>query len=362
MSDNSTKTMIRAYEYDAPVNLFLSGMFDSPEGNFYDSETVEIDIRGGKQEVSVVVANAHSGYNMNEDNLYTNKKFVPPVHAEAISLTSEDLIKRDWGQNPFANKDFRRLVVDKMFSGMKKGQEKIQRSNELQAAQIMQTGVVDLKNSAGVTLYTIDFGISSGQFINAGTVWSDSANADPAADIDTIGNVIRNGFQGTPDTVIMGSTAWTEFTECTKIKDKLDLLRSDTGVIKPLEMRGNGGTFRGRMDFGAYAYDIWTYEGTYADPNGGAITPYLDPGKVIVRASTARFDATFGAVHNIGRVIGTNPILIPELPTRFTSQSGGFDLFTNVWATPDGEQLFGGVKSRPLLMPTAGKSFGCITT
>ena len=89
----------------------------------------------------------------------------------------------------------------------------------------------------------------------------------------------------------------------------------------------------------------------------------MDPNKVVVRSSTGRLDATFGAIPNIGKLLGaqaTNNVL-PELPSRANNVEGGMDMFWNAWITPDGEQLMGGVGSRPLMIPTAIDTFGCLT-
>jgi len=43
--------------------------------------------------------------------------------------------------------------------------------------------------------------------------------------------------------------------------------------------------------------------------------------------------------------IGTHSIL-PEFPGRFSNATGGMDLFTNIWLSEDGEDLFGSVTTR----------------
>ena len=90
---------------------------------------------------------------------------------------------------------------------------------------------------------------------------------------------------------------------------------------------------------------------------------YVSPEKVIVRSSTGRLDATFGAIPNIGTLMGAQATnLLPEMPGRVSNGEGGMDLFTNVWLSPDGEQLFGGAGARPLMIPTAIDTYGCLDT
>ena len=363
MSDTTTKRMISVYNQMAAPTLFLSGMFQSPAENFHSSEEVEIDIIRSDEEVSIVVQDLSTGYRMNSDDLYTNKGFKPPINKEAIAINSFDLLKRVAGSNPFENPDFRMNIIARMFTGMVKVERKIRRSMELQASQILQTGILTLIDSNGVALYTLDFKPKATHFPTVGTVWSDATNAVPIDDIKALAEVIRNDGLGDADELLMGTDAFTEFVRSDQVQLHLNGRRIDQGAIIPTTRRGDGGNFRGTIDIGNYTFSIWTYGGRYNHPQTGVKTQFIDPGKVIVRDSNGRLDATFGAIPNIGREMGVQATnLLPELPGRISNAGRNMDLFTNAWLSPDGEQLFGGVGVRPLLIPTAIDTFGCLTT
>lgn len=360
MSGSTTKRMISAYVQMASPMMFLSGLFQSPAQNFHNSEEVELDIVRSEEDVAIVIEDLSTGYRMNSDDIYTNKAFKPPIFKEAVPINSFDLIKRMPGQDPFQSSDFRGNVITRMFNGMVKVERKIRRSIELQASQVLQTGVVTLNDSNGNALYTLDYKPKANHFPTAGTAW-DQAGVDIAGDISALAEIVRNDGLADPDQLIMGVNAFEAFIKDDEIIKRFDTRRIDQGLISPMEMRGNGGQFRGVVEIGNYRYDVWTYGGRYTDPATGNATPFLDPGKVIVRASSGRLDATFGAIPNIGALVGgqaTN--LLPELPGRLTNVDGGMDLFTNAWLSADGEQLFGGVGARPLMIPTAIDTYGCI--
>ena len=128
------------------------------------------------------------------------------------------------------------------------------------------------------------------------------------------------------------------------------------------ETRGEGGIYHGVMTVGSYNLEVWTYPNFYTDPQTGNATKYMDTGKFVVRASSGRMDATFGAIPNIGAELGLGGRLIPEMPSRMSSSGSRMDLFTNMWLSADGEQIFGGVGARPLMIPTAIDTFGCNDT
>ena len=165
-----------------------------------------------------------------------------------------------------------------------------------------------------------------------------------------------------PDELAVGADAWENLLQTDGFLDRFNQRRADLGMITPMQSRGGGGIYRGTIELGNYKLDVFTYNGRYKDPQTGVSTPYLDPGKIVVKSSGARMDATFGAIPNIGALLGANGRLIPELPSRMSSPGNGMDLFTNVWMSQDGEQLFGGVGARPLMVPTAIDTFGCLDT
>lgn len=362
MSDTTTKRMIAAYFQRGTILMFLSGFFESPAENFYSSEKIEIDIERSDEDIAIVVQDLSTGHRMNTDDLYTNKEFTAPIFKEAINLNSNDLLKRMPGDDPFMQVNVRANIITRMFKKMSKIERKIRRSIELQAAQILQTGSVTLTDENGVALYILDFLPKATHFPIAGIAWG-SPGATIAADISALAEVIRNDGLADPDQLLMGIDAFEAFIKDDDIQKRYDNRRIDQGTIAPMQMRGSGGAFRGTVEIGNYKYDIWTYGNRYKDPQTGAKIQYLDPGKVVVRASSGRMDATFGFIPNIGRELGlTGTNLVPDLPSRISSEGGSMDLFTNAWISPDGETLFGGVGARPLLIPVAIDTYGCLDT
>jgi hypothetical protein len=324
-------------------------------------ETVGIDVVRSGEDVSVVIEDLSTGYRMNSTDVYTNKEFKPPVHKEAIALNSADMLKRSAGENPFASADLRGRVISRLFAGMVKVEAKIRRAMELQASQILQTGILTLVDSSGNAVYTLDFKPKGTHFPNAALIWSNPAS-DKIADLRALGSVIRADGLTNPDQIIMGEGSWEEFIKDAAVQKRFDIRRMEIGTIAPMAMV-DGGEYRGTVEIGNYKYDVWTYGARFKHPATGVSTPYIANDKVVMRASTGRLDATFGAVPNIGRLLGAQSVVtLPELPTRISLPGRSIDLNTNVWVSPDGETLFGGIAARPLMIPTAIDTFGCLDT
>ncbi|MEG1884832.1 MAG: major capsid protein [Alistipes sp.] len=364
MSDRVTKKMLAAYIQNSMTpTAFFTGMFQARPENFHETEEVEIDIQRVGEDVAIVVQDITTGYRLNSDDLYTNKGFKPPIFKEAFALNAFDLLKREAGQNPFASAGFRQNLIARIARNGVKVVNKILRAVELQAAQVMQTGKVDLKNESGAILYTIDYKPKATHFPTVATIWS-NAGAKPMSDINAVAEVIRTDGLTDPDMLIFGVNAWMNFSNNADVQKTLDLRRMEGNSIVAMQRLGNGGIYRGTVEIGNYKYDCYTYAGRYKDPQTGSSVQYMDPGKVVVMSSGARLDLTFGAIPNIGEAMGTSQRaqLLPELPGRISSGAAGFDVFTTAWTTNDGEQMFGGFGARPLAIPTAIDSFGCLTT
>jgi hypothetical protein len=363
MSTTRTARMLAYYEQEAASPLmFLSGFFQSPAGNFHTTEEVELDIVRGDEEIAVVIQDLTVGSRMNSTDLYTNKSFVPPIFDEAFALNSHDLLKRVAGEDPFQNPEYRANLTKQMVSGMGKVERKIRRSNELQASQVLQTGKLSLKDSGGVALYELDYKPKATHFPTAAVSWATATGAQMLAHLESLGEVIRNDGLDDPDQLLMGIDAFEKFISNDAVRARFDTRRIDLGSLGMGAPAGNGSTFQGLFQLGNYQYAIYTYGGRYKDPQTGAKVQYLDEGKIVMRASGGRLDATYGAIPNIGSMIGGSNRILPELPGRMSSTGGGMDLFTNVWVSPNGKQLFGGVAARPLFIPTAIDTFGCLDT
>lgn len=365
MSGTRTATMLSLYIQNAMLPTgFFTGMFTVRPENIHTSEEVEIDIQRSGEDVAVVVHDISAGYRMNSEELFTNKAFKPPVFKEAFTVNAFSLIKRQAGQNPFQSPVFRANLVNRIFRGMVKVDEKIRRAIELQAAQVMQTGKVGLIDSTGAVVYELDYKPKTTHFPTAGTAW-DAVGADPLGDLRSLCDVIRNDSGYRADMVIMGSDAIDVFLKNDDVQKAYDNRRIDQGTISSVPNRGqDAAQYRGTVDVGSYKLDLWTYGAVYKDPQTGAVTEYLDPAKVVVRASRGRLDGTFGAIPNIAEElgIGTRQQLLPELPPRMSSVAEGVDFHVNAWLDERGEAMFAGLGSRPLMIPTAIDSFGCLDT
>lgn len=358
MSDTTTKIMLSAYTARALPTMFLSGQFQAPPQNFHDSEEVEIDIVRTDEDISIAIQDLSTGARLNSEDLYTNKGFKPPIHREAGTINAHNLLKRNPGEDPFKSVDFQANATSRGVALGQKLNPKIQRAIEQQAAQVLTTGTVTLSDENGNGIYTIDYKPKATHFPSVAISWG-AAGETPLADISALAEVVRNDGLGDPDMLIMGVTAYENFISNDDVKDRLDNRRIAGNGIVPMDRLGNGGIYRGTVEVGNYKYDIFTYSGRYKDPQTGNKVPYIADDKVVLRDSMGRLDATFG---NIPRIGAPDPRVPAELLQRISSGENLFDMQHWAWVENDGTGMTVEVGTRPLMIPTAIDTFGCITT
>lgn len=358
MSDTTTKVMLAAYEQEAEPTMFLSGMFQSPRRNFHNSEEIEIDIVRSEEDIAIAIQDLSAGARNNSEDIYTNKGFKPPIFKEAGPINAHNLLKRMPGQDPFAEVDFQANAIGRGVRLGRKLQRKILRAIEQQSSQVMTTGTVTLIDGDGNSVYTIDYKPKVAHFPTSAVAW-DNASATMLADIESLANVIRGNGLSDPDMLIMGEASYELFIRDDDVLARMDNRRILGNGIVPMDRLGNGGIFRGVIEIGNYKYDIFTYGGRYKHPQTGVSTKYVPDDKVIIRSSASRMDATFGGIPRIG---APDPRIPTALTSRVSVPDQMLDLQMNAWITPDGETMMVQAGTRPLMIPTAIDTFGCLDT
>lgn len=361
MSNLAQKKMLEAYFESAEPTMFLASFFRTPRENFYEGESVEIDIVRTGEQVSVAMSDIRQGYRQNTVALSTNKKFTPPAHKESTPLNSFSLLKREPGQNPFEQVPYRAKLMQKILRSTRPMADKIQRSIEWQCSQVLQSGVVQLTDENGAVTFEIDYKPKTSHFPTAGTAWG-TGGADIIGDLNSLANQIRIDGKRRPNIAILGDAAYEALFSDDEIVKRLNFRRADTISVRPQQRNSEMGIFHGTIEFANTRLELWTYDGWYQDPQTGNHVQFVDPASCVLLASGGRLDATFGGVPNIGQILGAAGNRIPMGVPRLNTTGRATDLHTNAWTDNSGENLEIGVASRPLMIPTAIDTYGCLDT
>jgi hypothetical protein len=269
------------------------------------------------------------------------------------------LLDVQFGKTEFDSVDYQSAMRLKVQDSWIEMIDSVQRSIELQASQVLQTGKLDLPGKDGVTgTYALDYKPKSSHFPTVSTSWSDGASTK-IADLDGLAETIRNDGLRDVRNVIMGDTAWKHFindTDVTAVFKKNEGLNA--GTIDP-RMMNNGMTYRGNYKMGTYFYDFWTYSARYNALDGSGVTRYLDVNKVIMMPDVADLD--FRKVFaGIPQILPNDPRVAGFMPARVNTSDLAFK--PRVYPDEKGDSIVTEIKSRPLLIPVSIDMFGCLDT
>lgn len=297
-----------------------------------------------------------TGVNLNTVDNFSSKEIKPARFSEGIAIDVNDLVERLAGENPFdaANREFTARFIDKANRGLVRMARKLERSVELMASQILQTGQI---NMTGALPYVKDFYPKATHFPTVGTAWSDAVNCTPIADIESLCNVIQEDSKAEARHVIMGRTALQEFLKADDVRETADVRRFELVEVDP-NLKRRGATRYGMLKAGEYDLTMWTYNDKYEPAGGGAKTPYLDDGKVIVLPDDPGF--VVGSTR-VPRVLPPDPRVrgFVSMPTQ---SNMGWDLVPNIWSDAPGDVIYAAWYASVVLIPQEIDCFGCITT
>jgi hypothetical protein len=206
-------------------------------------------------------------------------------------------------------------------------------------------------------LFGLDFQPKTDHFPTVGTTWHPAGSAGtPLTDLSALGDTVRRNGKKIPNTLIFGKSAWQRFKINGQVLAELDKLNIHPGEIRPRVAR-EGASFRGKMWIDHYEYELWMYDGACRLPGDADLTPYVDDDKVIMLCSEGRLDLTYGAIPSFVR---PEERVVSVLPPTIFSEESGLHLTTNSYVTQDGKSLMVGAGTRPLTIPTAIDTFGCL--
>ena len=359
MSGSTTKKMLSLYSERRPPTMFLTRFFRITADSFFESETVEFDIMRSEEDVAIAVTDLASGNRLSEATQYTNKEITPPIYKEAFPVNAHKLIEREPGQDPFASPVYQANALRRFASESRRVEAKVLRAIEWQASQTLTTGTVTLVDADGNDVYAIDWKPKSTHFFDAGTAWDDSADVDIIGDIQTLADLCRTDGKADPRHLIMGTTSFRTCIETnTAFKNKFESRRADLGSLAAPQLMNSGGIYHGSVTLGSYEYLLWTYEGRYKHPETGDVTKFIPDDKVVMLPDIPDFQALFGS---IPRLAPPEARVLPYLPSQVRDVEG-VRLHWYAWLNDDATGLTGSVATRPILLPRAIDTFGCIST
>ena len=211
----------------------------------------------------------------------TEKIFVPPMYSLSFDFTACESYDVTFGMGVEPNELTGASLMQSADAKLAILKDQIERAKELQRSQIMQTGIVVLKNGDN-----IDYKRKAESFktLTSTARWTVSADCDPVKDLQDGCEFLRNTGRSGASVVnaIMGSTAFNNYKLSAKVKAEADIRNINRTDIQMPQMDGVSGlVFQGQVGAGDFIVNLWTYNETYEGADGNEVR-YLDANKVIL--------------------------------------------------------------------------------
>lgn len=273
ISEYSTRLLSRVVELMPKTPMFLRDTFFQ-NVNLSDVEYIDVDVVKDGRRKGVYISRTQESQVVDKEG-YTTNTFTPPLIALKTPIATSDIMSRLPGEMLYGNQsaDSRRQALElKILQDLN---NQIDRSEELQAAEALSTGIVNVANGQ-----TVDYGRTATH--NVGTLggsdqWN-SGTQDILQDLEDWKNLILKDGLVMPTDIIMSSDIYYLFAKDSKVSALLDNRSAVMGELVNIA-EAPGVAYRGYM---AGYGKVWTYDNWYK--SGGSLTPFIPVKNVIMIA------------------------------------------------------------------------------
>lgn len=302
-----TKTLIDVYQERTRPTAFLRSFFPAETS---PTKEISIEVERQGEFVAVDVFRGTEG-NRNTWNKSTEKIFVPPMYREYFDATQLDLYDRVLGSQGNAQAPLFAALLNKVSDRLSSLQDKIERAYEIQCSQVLETGIVTLKNSDQIDFKRkaasiVDLGAAGGGgYFATGTTKVFDAFAKGAAFLRTVGKSSDTVFNA-----ICGETALADLISNTIFLNRQNLFHMALDLVAVPQRNSEGAAYHGTITAGAYKVQLWSYPQSYDTLVAGVLTAnaYINPKKIYMIPANPRFKLAHAAVPQLVGEPGQLPI------------------------------------------------------
>lgn len=326
-----TKKIIDVYKQRSTPTAFLRSFF--PDA-ISPTKELSIEVVRGQEAIAVDVTRGTDG-NRNSWNKSTEKIFLPPYYREFFDATQLQLYDKLYGATSIDDSVLA-AYINNIVDKQQDIKALIERSLELQCAQVLTTGIVTLKKGTNIDFKRLAASLKD---FGAGNYWA-NAGINPFDQMETGCVFLRTQGKAAGDVFncLLGNQAMADLTKNTAFLTRQNLFNMSLDNVLPPQRNSLGATFHGQVTCGAYRVNLWTYPQYYDDATSGLQTSYLDPKKITLIPEVPRFKMGFATVPQL-ILPGQMPVVTDFMFGEYVDQRAKAHIFD--------------VESAALAIPTA---------
>jgi len=302
-----TTKVVGKFKEMIPVRAGFSSVFPRETTPSY---FVDVMVQRGNQKIAVDVELYTEGEKTKRSKS-TEKKFKPPFYKLEYDFRRDDAYIDTMALGAFGNATANKVIAQNAVEGVMENRAMVERSIRLQQAQVLQTGIITLKNGDN-----IDFKrkAASMQVLSGGALWSATTTATPITDIKNGVKFLREVGQSGSSKInaFMSESAFDAFLKTDEVKSYADFRRVERlEITMPVWNESEGMTFQGRVGAGALVIDIYTYNELYEEFDSSTTKYYLDANKVVLLPDDFKGKTVFAGLPSMtsGSVSGVETMM-----------------------------------------------------
>ena len=277
-------------ERKTPTSFFKSFFGEIISG----AKEVSWEIKRRGRPVAVDIAHHEHG-TTTKSGKSTQKVYVPPYYDYNTNVDALDSFERVFNGSSMVDVPQYGKLIQQTAEDMQDNIERIERAEELQAAQALLVGVITLNNGddidfkrkvASIVAYNAAHGWDVGT-VNPGDILVQGAEF-----MVTNGNADAGGIID----VICGSDSINELRDNPLFQADADVRNFHFADMRTGAVTRNGATPQGSWSRGNYRFNFWGYEGYYDDPDTSVTTAYMDTKKIVMLPNNQDFVFGHGGV------------------------------------------------------------------
>lgn len=282
--------VIGKFQEDIPVRSGFAGFFPSVKTA---TLLVDVEVQRDSDTIAVDVQRFTEG-NKNKYSKSTEHKYMPPFYEEDYDFATDDVYMNTVALGVTDQQAVNQAIAENSIKGVRGNKKKIDRAIVKQHADVLQTGVVTMKNGD-----SIDFRrkAASMKDVGAAQYW-DVDGSDPVAALRGGMKFLREEGNSSSSTVnvVMRGDAMNSFLNNDKVGKFIEARRMNRiDIVQPQFDNATGMTFHGQVSAGDFMVNLWTYEEKYTNEAGETIY-YLDRENVIMLPGDFQGKTVFGGL------------------------------------------------------------------
>ena len=351
---------IKSFE-DTAVKVpgFFKSLFMRDPESDSKSDKIEIHIRRNHRQIMPGLPNFNEGTPGASRRKWTKKTFETPIVGLHDSFDKNDLLQTGFDETQYDASDgkFMARLLKLMIRGWDNLYTMHQYTTEYMAAQVMQTGALNMLDENGATVFELDFEMRASHILNVATAWSDPA-ADIIGDLQGASDTLKKDGFATAKFALMGMNAYISFLSNTAVKERYLDDRMKLGELNP-SIQPDGTRYMGTVDINNNKLSILTYTDYFEEFGGSDPIEFMDPDKVIIMPGKEAMDLrwVYGGIPIIG---ASAPPFSQMMPRSLNPD--GVVIKPRIYHDQKVDNIITEIMSRPLPVPVGIDQFMILIT